>query len=156
MLKRLWKQSAATVLACAFVFSSVMPVTVNAQEQGDRRQNLILNRVVKEALVKDLGPETYPVPDELRSDTLAAINDGIVCPDKPHTGPGENPYAWTNYKAVQAGTRVADVIVMFSGEALLREVVLYHFVDSWSADLPAAVQFFSRHLIMDGNMAKPT
>lgn len=156
MKKTVCRRIVSSLLAAAFVFSAVRVPAVRAQEPGDRRENLVLHHPVEEALVKDLGPETFPVPEELRSDTLNAITDGVAYPETPHAGPGENPYAWTNYKAAQTGNRVADVIVTLGYQAQFREVVLYHFVDSWSADLPDAVQFFARHLNFDGNVDNPT
>ena len=81
------------------------------------------------------------VESKLQSDTLEAVNDGLCSPARAHVSGGENPYAWTNYKAVQNGEKSATLGFNFDQFYYVDEVVLYQFVDSYSADLPDRVEF---------------
>ena len=86
---------------------------------------------------------TATVPGNVESDTLSAIADGVRWPEKPHAGGGANPYAWTNYHSAQLFgiEETSSLTFEFPWETEVAQIALYYFVDTWSASLPASVEF---------------
>ncbi|MBR5969592.1 MAG: discoidin domain-containing protein [Lachnospiraceae bacterium] len=87
---------------------------------------------------------TATVPGDTASDTLAAIVDGVRWPEKPHSGSGPNPYAWTNYASAQkygiGMDRPSSLKFEFPEETEVAQICIYYFVDSWSASLPKHIE----------------
>ena len=93
------------------------------------------------------------LPEQYQSDTLAAVNDGLRYPERPHTSGGPNPYAWTNYNSVQAKfTPGGGFWLDLARPVQVDTIVIYQFVDSYSASLPESVAFYFEY---DGQTSTP-
>ena len=92
--------------------------------------------------IAPMATVTQDIMSGLQSDTLSAVNDGVRFPAKPHGTGGVNPYAWTNYDAAQKGNTLASLTFTFDKPYYVSEIVLYQFVDSWSAELPESIDFY--------------
>ena len=79
----------------------------------------------------------------MASGTPKAIVDYERWPATPHNGNGTNPYAWTNYQSAQrfgiGDDKLSYIQFDWDRQRDVRDVVVYYFVDSWSASLPKDV-----------------
>ncbi|MBQ9511636.1 MAG: exo-alpha-sialidase [Lachnospiraceae bacterium] len=96
---------------------------------------------------------TESVPENLRSDNLYAILDGVKVPS-PRYENGANVSIWSNYNAAQAGERTARITIDYAdylarlsnndspeGEAVRAydAMTLYFYVDTYSTELPETI-----------------
>ncbi|WP_461815723.1 sugar-binding domain-containing protein [Faecalimonas sp.] len=77
------------------------------------------------------------IPENMQSDTLAAIKDGKLGKDANAEG-GTNKSVWTNYKYSQAGNNKATITMGYDTQQVIGEIVIHFFEDSYSARFPAA------------------
>ena len=136
LVMNVFKKVTAVALAAAML-SPVASMTARAEEPRIT-PNPWNNKAMSATLYS-------VVPGDLQSGTLRAVTDGERWPEQPHDGNGTNPYAWTNYKSAQAYgiDETSSLIFEFSEKKQVASVVVYYFVDTWSASLPKSVRFFS-------------
>ncbi|WP_461810968.1 sugar-binding domain-containing protein [Faecalimonas sp.] len=76
------------------------------------------------------------IPENMQSDTLAAIKDGNTGKDANNQG-GTNNSVWTNYKNSNDGNdNTAEIIMGYDTQVVLGEIVIHFFEDSYSARYP--------------------
>ncbi|HFI0143924.1 TPA: beta-N-acetylglucosaminidase domain-containing protein [Streptococcus suis] len=117
----------------ANVLGTEMPVT--ASVRVGRKTLTVDQNVAPSAasLVQDLAPSQ-------QSGSLNAIKDGVLAPTT-HTGHGENPTIWSNYRASQAGKNTAKLTFTYDTAQNIGEVVAYYHRDNRSARPPKSVAF---------------
>lgn len=94
---------------------------------------------------------TQDIADDMTSDTLSAVNDGITNPPA-HVSGARNLGAWTNYNNAQAGTAAATLTFDLGDYYDIDEIVLYQFTDSYSAAMPKEVRFTFGGYTVPGSM----
>ena len=130
---------AAVVCTCLALAASAFGTPVKAQEEN-------VNLAEKARVIQ------Y-TPGNLESDTLSAVNDGVRYPWKAHNDAGANPFAWTNYDSAQTvGIDSPSILSFYLGHERysIGTVVIYYFVDSWSASLPKKVELGSDGVFLQG------
>ena len=97
--------------------------------------------VIGENVATSAAEATQSLPADLQSDTLSAIYDGNASSGW-YIGSNKNPKLWSNWKAAQNGERTASVSLVFDTAQNVYEVVLYQYIDNYSADMPEEVKFY--------------
>ena len=81
---------------------------------------------------------TQDVPENKQSDSLNAINDGVIA-FTPGAGDGSaNTTCWSNYAYAQEGNTKSSVTFNYNTQQRLGRAVVYFVEDSWSASYPDA------------------
>ncbi len=77
------------------------------------------------------------IPEDMTSDTLAAIIDGSTIIGA-NTEGGRNTTAWSNYNAAQADDTTAEVTFGYATQQRIGEIVVHFWKDGYSAEFPDA------------------